>query len=266
MTYNKRKSLGVLFEENLRDFCFLSYDLHHFNIMKEKDFQMVWMSFSDIQTPTSQWFSPVSWIFLCTFLDILSQLSGYSFTAPWIFFRSLQISWATLYIIFQTSKLVSGSCSIGIRLPFGLCPIVVRLVFDCHSARVRLLFNWCSVTLSQYISNTTITSCLKVCYPMKVFECSIFATSRACAHACVMPQDSHLTKSNEHFVQVALTWSFYHHDFHLLFSNRTVLCTFPQSFPLKSEFRNNGIDVFRVLFQPSKMKKKICARSHVLYI
>lgn len=87
------------------------------------------MSFSDIQTPTSQWFSPVSWIFLCTFLDILSQLSGYSFTAPWIFFRSLQISWATLYIIFQTSKLVSGSCSIGIRLPFGLCPIVVQLMF-----------------------------------------------------------------------------------------------------------------------------------------
>ena len=87
------------------------------------------MSFSDIQTPTSQWSFPVSWIFLCTFLDILSQLSGYSFTAPWIFFRSLQISWATLYIIFQTSKLVSGSCSIGIRLPFGLCPIVVQLMF-----------------------------------------------------------------------------------------------------------------------------------------
>ena len=37
-----------------------------------------------------------------SFLDILMYFLGYSFTAPWIFFRSLQISWATLYIIFQT--------------------------------------------------------------------------------------------------------------------------------------------------------------------
>ena len=163
-------------------------------------------------------------------------------------------------------RLVSDCRSVRVRLPFGLCPIVVRLVFDCHSARVRLLFNWCSVTLSQYISNTTITSCLKVCYPMKVFECSIFATPRACAHACVMPQDSHLTKSNEHFVQVALTWSFYHHDFHFLFSNRPVLCTLPQSFPLKVKLWNSGIVTFQVLFQPSEMKKKICARPHAHYI
>ena len=251
MTYNKRKSLGLLSEENLRDFFFLSYDLHHFNIMKEKDFQMVWMSFSDIQTPTSQWFSPVSWIFLCTFLDILSQLSGYSFVVS----RSL----GQLYI-------PSFRRMISIRIVFDWYSIVVRLVFDCRSACVRLLFNWCSITLSQYISNTTITSCLKACYPTKVFECSIFATSRACVHACVMPQDSHLTKSNEHFVQATLTWSFYHHDFHFLFSNRTVLCTFPQSFPLKTEFRNSGIGAFRVLFQPSEMKKKICAHPHVLYI
>ena len=258
MTYNKRKSLGLLSEENLRDFFFLSYDLHHFNIMKEKDFQMVWMSFSDIQTPTSQWLSQflgysyvLSWIFFHSFLDILSQLPGYSFVVS----RSL----GQLYIS-------SFRRMISIRIVFDWYSIVVRLVFDCRSACVRLLFNWCSITLSQYISNTTITSCLKACYPTKVFECSIFATSRACVHACVMPQDSHLTKSNEHFVQATLTWSFYHHDFHFLFSNRTVLCTFPQSFPLKVKLWNSGIGAFRVLFQPSEMKKKICARPHVLYI
>ena len=61
---------------------------------------------------------------------------GYSFTTLWIFFRSLQISWATLYIIFQTYdeypdrvRLVFDCRSACIRLPFGLCPIVVQLMF-----------------------------------------------------------------------------------------------------------------------------------------
>ena len=266
MTYNKRKSLGLLSEENLRDFCFLSYDLHHFNIMKEKDFQMVWMSFSRYSNADFSVVFP-------SFLDILMYFLGYSFTAPWIFFHNSldilsQLPGYSFVVSRSLGQLYISSFRrlISIRIVFDWYSIAVRLVFDCRSARVRLLFNWCSVTLSQYISNTTITSCLKVCCPMKVFECSIFATSRACAHACVMPQDSHLTKSNEHFVQVAMTWSFYHHDFHFLFSNRPVLCTFPQSFPLKVKHWNSGIVTFRVLFQPSEMKEKICARPHGLYI
>ena len=104
------------------------------------------MSFSDIQTPTSQWFSPVSWIFLCTFLEILSQLSGYSFTAPWIFFRSLQISWATLYIS-------SFRRMISIRIVFDWYSIVVRLVFDCRSACVRLPFGLCPIVVQLMFYN-----------------------------------------------------------------------------------------------------------------
>lgn len=96
------------------------------------------MSFSDIQTPTSQWFSPVSWIFLCTFLDILSQLPGYSFVVS----RSL----GQLYMS-------SFRRMISIRIVFDWYSIVVRLVFDCRSACVRLPFGLCPIVVQLMFYN-----------------------------------------------------------------------------------------------------------------
>ncbi|WP_216820916.1 hypothetical protein, partial [Prevotella sp. P5-126] len=46
-----------------------------------------------------------------------------------------------------------------------------------------------------------------------------------------------------------------------------VLCTFPQSFPLKTEFRNSGIGAFRVLFSAiGNEEKDLCASTRPLYI
>lgn len=127
------------------------------------------MSFSDIQTPTSQWFSPVSWIFLCTFLDILSQLPGYSFVVS-------RFSWATLYIIFQTSKLVSGSCSIGIRLPFGLCPIVVQLMF-CNAFSIH--FEHHDNVMSQSLLSNEGVRVFDFCDLTCVYACTRNASSNS---------------------------------------------------------------------------------------
>ena len=103
------------------------------------------MSFSDIQTPTSQWLSQflgysyvLSWIFFHSFLDILSQLPGYSFVVS----RSL----GQLYIS-------SFRRMISIRIVFDWYSIVVRLVFDCRSACIRLPFGLCPIVVQLMFYN-----------------------------------------------------------------------------------------------------------------
>ena len=77
-------------------------------------------------------------IFLCTFLDILSQLPGYSFVVS----RSL----GQLYIS-------SFRRMISIRIVFDWYSIVVRLVFDCRSACVRLPFGLCPIVVQLMFYN-----------------------------------------------------------------------------------------------------------------
>ena len=48
--------------------------------------------------------------------------------------------------------------------------------------------------------------------------------------------------------------------------NRPRSLRFSAKSPSKVEFRNSALVAFRSLLQPSEMKKKICARPHVLYI